>query len=103
MVDETGSFGTFTEAQKLLDYVLAAALDDGVDLPVRRYVTAGQAVYDCEQVAVTMAVVTTGLPGSATPGGTSIASCPLPWQIVLEAAIVRCAPPMADDGTPPTA
>lgn len=94
--------GTYLEAKKMLDYVTSAALDFSVDLPTRQYVTVGQAVFDCEQVTATMATVTTGLP-QQTVGGTSIASCPLPWQIVVEIAIVRCFPVPGEDGTPPSA
>lgn len=96
--------GTFTEGQKLLDYVLAAALDASIELPAKRYVTSGQAVHDCEQVAATVLTATTGLPASATPGGQGLSgACPPGWQVSIELAIVRCRPMMNDDGTQPSA
>lgn len=94
--------GPFTEADKMLDYVLSAALTAGIELPPRQLITAGQAVYDCEQVSVTMSVVITGLPASAVPGGTSIGACPPVWSEIVEIAIVRCCPVPFDNGSPPT-
>lgn len=96
--------GSYTEADKLLGYIRDSALDASIDLPARQYVTAGQAAYDCEQVAVTMTAATTGLPVSTVPGGTSLSgACPPGWQLVIELAIVRCCPTPAGDGTPPSA
>ena len=96
--------GSYTEADKLLSYVLQAAMDASIDLPTRQYVTSGQAVYDCEQVAVTAVAATTGLPVSTTPGGSSLSgACPPGWQLTLELAIVRCCPVPAEDSTPPSA
>ena len=96
----------FDEAKKMLDYVVARAFDGFTEggpwnLPTRRYVTQGQAVYDCEQVAATMVALNTGLPAQVTPGGNMIANCPPIWNLIVEVAIVRCHPTAGDDGTPP--
>lgn len=99
------ALGPFREAQKMLEYVEASALNRQIDLPSRRYVTQGQAVHECEQVASTMLVSQTGLPGQVGgPGPGVILNCPVPWQIVVEVAIVRCQGAVpGNEGEPPTA
>lgn len=82
----------FEFTQKVLQYVNEAALEAFVDLPGRQYTTSGAAVYDCEQVAVTAASLSTGFPGQGTPGIPVSSDCSPIWSIVLEIAIVRCAP-----------
>lgn len=94
--------GPYFEAYKLLEYAKAAALDANTDLPERQYITIGQAVYDCEQIVSTLSIVTTGMPGGATGFTAGIANCPLPWQLTVDLAIVRCHPGMDDDGSPPS-
>lgn len=102
--------GSYDEAAKFLGYIVASAAEavsldgrsDPVTLPDRQYVTAGQAVYDCEQVAVTMIQSTAGLPLQTTPGAGSINACPMPENLTLEVAIVRCSPTVGDNGAPPS-
>jgi hypothetical protein len=99
MADEPITDGAYREALKMLNFVRQAAMDSQVDLPTKQLVTAGSIVHDCEMVAVCMTAVTTGLPGSSVPGGTAIAQCPLPFQIILEIAVARCGPVMDDSGS----
>lgn len=95
--------GVSDEASKLLGYIVTAAANANplIELPNRQFVTAGQAVWDCEEAYVTLVQVITGLPGGVTPGGGVIDNCPLPWTAVFEAAVIRCVPVM-DGDTPPT-
>lgn len=96
--------GTFSEADRLLGYIRAAALEASIDLPTKQYVTSGQAVHDCEQVAATVLTATTGMPASATPGGQGLSgACPPGWQVSIELAIVRCRPTPSESGAQPSA
>ena len=89
---ESDGLRMFNFAQKTLNFVVEAAIENLVDLPSRQYTTSGSAVYDCEQVAVTAATLNTGFPGQGTPGIPASSDCYPIWSIVLEIAIVRCAP-----------
>lgn len=70
----------------------AAALENALELPSRRYVTVGGAVFDCEQVVVSGMSINTGL---ASPTGDSLqlitSGCAVAWSAQIEAAIVFCA------------
>lgn len=77
----------------LLDQVSAAATAASNELPARRYVTTGGAVYDCAQVSVSGNSITTGIAGSEGAGG-AVESCPPGWHMQVEMAIVRDAAEM---------
>jgi hypothetical protein len=102
VVEETYT-GIFLEAKKLLDYTVDALTEAGVDYPTRNYVTAGQAVYDCEQVVATIVTSSTGLPAASAgfPSGSTIGNCPLPWNVIVDVAIVRCCVVEDHGGAPP--
>lgn len=91
-----GGLRTFALAEQVLDAVVQAAMDQGVDLPAKRCVTVGQAVHDCEQVAVVITALNPGIPaggggGLGFPGSASGAGfCAPPWSVVLTIEIVRC-------------
>lgn len=84
----------------LANQVLTAATDEALDLsitlPGKRYVTTGQAVHDCEQVAVVATRIMTGIPdartgmGFATAGGGNF--CQPTLSVVLTLEIARCFP-----------
>ena len=99
----TGTTGPFEEAEKLLNYVVQAAAESNAPIPTKQYVTAGQAVDECEQVVATILVTQAGLPNSPTPGPTDISNCHIMWRVVVDLDITRCVPIMSDDGTPPSA
>lgn len=98
----TGSIGVYTEAEKMLEYVVQAAAESHAPLPARQHVTAGQAVEDCEMVASTVFFARTGAPDSLSPGPQSYINCPPMWRATIDVSIHRCVPGMADDGTPPS-
>lgn len=91
--------GIYDEAEKLIDYAVAAAASIFVNLPEKRYVTAGQAVHDCEQVVFEMTALQTGLPAHVGRGGVAVSHCPAPWSLAGNLVIVRCGPALNNDGT----
>lgn len=73
---------------RLMSEVESAATALSVELPDRRVLPSGGAVYDCEMVAVSALGLTAGLPSTQTPGG--LAPCgPEAWSVQTEIAIVR--------------
>jgi hypothetical protein len=83
----------FDEAERFLDLVIDAAAALDVTLPGKQYITVGEAVYDCEQVAVTMMAVSIGLPNMPPVGINEIGNCcPPGWSMHLAVDIVRCVP-----------
>lgn len=81
--------GDVTKALRLLlDAVVREADDKHVDIPERRYITTGGAVFDCAQVTVSGNSITTGFAGFPDAGG-PIDNCPPGWHIDAELAIVR--------------
>lgn len=97
-------------AQRLLDTLVAAAADEGIELPERRFVTAGAAggeAWDGEQVTVGLQQL---IPANASKQGvilgqaTQVTRGALPMTAAaLRIEIVRCHPTMKDDGRPPAA
>lgn len=85
---ETGDLHQVVSA--LMTTVETAASRLGVELPDRRVLPAGGAVYDCPMVAVSVTGLTAGLPDSTTPGGL-VPCSPAAWSTQLELAIVRTA------------
>lgn len=68
----------------------AVQLGPGYALPERQYISAGGAVYDCEQVAVSVITSATGI---VDPTGTplsAVGNCNVVWNSTFEAAIVIC-------------
>jgi hypothetical protein len=64
----------------------------GTEIPDRRYVTTGGAVYDCEQVTVSANSITTGIAGATNdPTQTNVGPCAPGWTVAVELAIVRSA------------
>jgi hypothetical protein len=90
----------FDEAERFLDLVIDAAAELGVDLPNKQYITTGEAVHDCEQVAVTLAAVSIGLPNMPPTGINEVGNCcPPAWSMHLVVDIVRCVPtPIGSSG-----
>lgn len=90
-------------ATAVLAAVEAAALEHSVTLPGKRYVTLGQAVHDCEQAAVVVTRMGTGMPdaaggGGGFPGGT-MGFCDPMWTVTMSVEIARCAPEPGRNGT----
>lgn len=89
-------------AQQVLGLVAESAMELLVDLPAKQYCTGGEAVYDCEQVAVTCTSMTTGMPGqdpAASVAGVPMSvPCDPVWSLSMEAAIVRCGPQIQRSG-----
>lgn len=95
-------------AQKLLDLVVDVASAEDVELPERRYVTAGVSgaeVWDCEQVVVGLSNL---IPGNAARPATLLGESTLTapgalmlFSAVLRVEIVRCIPVISDNGQAP--
>lgn len=93
MTSPNGGLRLSTTGKNILDSVLSAASLELYDLPARHIVTTGPAVFDCEQVAVSLLRVETGL--GLNPGGELVQggpSCDVGWSLMCEVAIVRCGP-----------
>jgi hypothetical protein len=83
-------------AERILAELELEALDLSVTLPAKRYVTVGQAVHDCEQVAVVAIRLMTGRVDTATGMGLPGAQdCQPAWSVVFSLELVRCAPTLA--------
>lgn len=89
----TGGLRLSSTGQQILTQILATASLELYDLPSRHVVTTGPAVFDCEQVAISLLRVETGL--GLNPGGELVQggpSCDVGWSLICEVAIVRCGP-----------
>lgn len=79
---------------RMMSSLQMAALDLGIALPDKKIVTSGEAVHDCELVAVTFLSLITGIPDARTglgfPGSAS--GCSPTWSAVMTVEIARCAP-----------
>lgn len=88
-----GGLRLLNAGQQLLDAVLTAAAVHLHDLPAKQFVTTGAAVYDCEQVSVSLLRINSGIgmgqDAALVQGGPS---CQFGWTVIAEVAIVRCAP-----------
>lgn len=77
----------------LLNRVLETTVDvfesAGVPIPEKRYWTAGEAVFDCEQVVVSLNQGYLGRPGDEA---TEPRLCHEPRSAVLDISVVRCVP-----------
>lgn len=97
--------GLASAAQAFLDLIVAAAAENDVSLPARRYIAAGaagQEAWDCSQVTVAMVQVGGNLAvsqGDGTGRSGDQAAVPLP-AATLRAEIVRPHPVMDDDVNP---
>lgn len=94
-----GGLRLFEFGQSVLAKLELAALEDLRDIPKKRYVTSGNATWDCEQVVVTVLSVNTGLPGgSGGPVPQSMVCAPM-WSVALDMTIIRCGPKITSKGT----
>jgi hypothetical protein len=95
-------------ADGLLAAVVAAFDTAGIELPERRAVVAGNPgliAWDCEQLTVALAGISTGggagaitlMPQSGSPAGMALTRLAT-WSV----QIVRCAPTSDEDGNPPS-
>lgn len=84
---------TYNLAATILSLVENAALGLSVTLPPKRIVTSGEAVFDCELVAVTAMSLSIGIPDSASGGAIPVSGfCGLSWTAAFDVDIVRCVP-----------
>lgn len=89
-------------AGDVLAAVVAHYLDEGVDLPDRRYVTDGLPAWDCEQVTVRVAR-TYGHGGDVRVETGSLLGPLVLAAADVEVQVVRCSPTVDDAGDPPAA
>lgn len=95
-----GGLRLSTAGQTILSAVTDAAATLLYDLPGKQYVTTGAAVFDCEQVAVSLLNVRSGIglgQGSELVQGGP--GCDIGWTLIAEVAIVRCGPTPNVKGT----
>ncbi|AKJ72562.1 hypothetical protein PP301_gp024 [Gordonia phage GMA2] len=101
MNSNDGGIRLFDVGQRLLDATVNAASLQLYDIPSKQFVTTGAAVFDCEQVSVSLLRVDSGL--GLTPGAELVQAgpqCDVGWSVTAEVAIVRCAPtPSGRSGT----
>lgn len=76
-----------------LQAIIDAASVELYTLPSKQFVTTGPAVYDCEQVSVSLMRINTGMglgrDGELVQGGPQ---CQFGWTVMADLSIVRCAP-----------
>lgn len=84
-------------ASTALDVVTAAL----VSPPARQYVAIGVPALDCEQVAVSIDRII-GHQGNPSTEDTNPVRCLTMRAVELSIWVVRCAPVVLDDGSPPT-
>lgn len=84
-------------ASTALDVVTAAL----VSPPTRQYVAIGTPALDCEQVVVSIDRVH-GHQGPVSTEDTAALRCLVMRAVELSIWVLRCAPVLADDGTPPS-
>lgn len=102
MTSPEGGLRLSTAGTTILDKVVNVASLHLYDLPSKQYVTTGPAVFDCEQVAVSLLRINSGL--GLNPGAELVQGgpgCDFGWSIVAELAIVRCAPKPSPKGVVP--
>lgn len=90
-------------ARQVLDLAGAALATTEAGAPARQYVSDGPLVaWDCEQIVVTVEN-TYSHRGDVSVEDTSPLDCLVMRAAVLGVWVVRCAPTLDDDGTPPDA
>ncbi|QEM41562.1 hypothetical protein SEA_FORZA_95 [Gordonia phage Forza] len=102
MTDPTEGLRLSTAGQTMLEHVISAAQLQLFDLPSRRFVTTGPAVFDCEQVSVSLLRINSGM--GMNPGGELIQggpNCNFGWSLVADIAIVRKGPTPNNKGIIP--
>lgn len=87
-------------AGALLDVVEAAAATHAVELPSRRFVTAGAVAWDCPLLAVSIVDVARGQPSA--PAGSQANRQSDTFAATLEIVLLRMVPAPSEDGTAPT-
>jgi hypothetical protein len=89
-------------ATTLLDVLAARLPDVGYSIPARRYVTIGIPAIDCDQLVVAVDRVI-GHEGNPSVETTNPLRCLTMRAVELSIWLVRCAPVLRDDGSPPAA
>lgn len=88
-----GGLRLSTAGEFFLQTIIDAATLELYTLPSKQFVTTGPAVYDCEQVSVSLMRINTGIglgrDGELVQGGPQ---CQFGWTLLADLAIVRCAP-----------
>lgn len=73
-------------------------LNEGVNLPERRYVHVGQVALDCEQLVLAVDQLTAGLPLGTPPSS----RCVQPKTLRARLWLIRCVPTLTEQGDPPS-
>jgi hypothetical protein len=95
------NFDTAAMAQGVFNAIVAQlAADPTFILPDRRYISAGDPVFDCAELVVHGVRICQGLPGLQLPTRTIDTST---WTFELAVTVVRCVPVAAITGPPAAA
>lgn len=89
-------------AQAMLDAIVARYQVNGLELPKRRYIHAGEVAYDGEQLVVTLDSTHPGMPGNETPVA-AFNGGPFTLTARLDVHLLRCAPQPTGQQAAPTA
>lgn len=84
-------------AQSLLDEVIERLGNEGIELPERRFVHAGQTVHDCEQLSVSFVRIYNGVPGREVAGEIP---CAMTKTAEFTIQLVRCVPSLDENELP---
>lgn len=89
-----------TLLEEVLARVVSSYASFNMELPTRRYFTAGDPVLDCEQVVVTYLQMYIGAPGNEA---SQPSRCSDPRSVTLNVIVSRAIPVVSVNGRPPAA
>ena len=91
-----------TLATDILTALVAELTADGITVPDRRYVHAGEVAWDCEQFVVSLKAMRPTMTGGADVLPTGPGGCVVLRSAVFELSLIHCAPEPFQDGSRPT-
>lgn len=90
----------YDTAADVLDSVATRLAAQGITVPTRQYVHAGEVAFDCcDQLVVTVVQLDHAMPGEQA----TILQCAPPRHANIDVWLTRCVPVSKDNGDPPTA
>lgn len=100
-ITDTPTTRAYDFANTIMEATNNGALSLLVDLPAHQYITTGQPAFDCEQVAVTLVSLQTGIPGDdqGASGAPTAYDCQGGWSVIAEITIVRCGYAVSQNGS----
>lgn len=95
-------FGVDAALERCFDAVVAGLTLAGFAVPDRRYVTAGEVAYDCNQLAVALEGLFVGLPNQPQVGPGGAHAGYIPWTVAMAVTYTLCVP-VPSNGVPAAA